>query len=133
MKSSENLSARYPDGRSQFLTQSRVKKSGWIDLARLTNRRRSSSNLYRFVLPTEILANLPRPEFLIGDKVSDHWVDEFGEESIEFGRVVGICWHPREKAWAYLVDWYKGGNPDFPYPCFDGYLLIGGDLRRSND
>ncbi len=127
------LSDDCPVGRSQFLTQCRVKKSGWTNLARRPNRRRSSSNLCRFVLPAAILANLPKPEFLIGDKVSDHWVDEFGQESIEFGKVVGICWHPREQVWAYLVDWYKGGSPDFPYPCFDGHLLIGGDLRRSND
>jgi hypothetical protein len=121
------LSDDCPVGRSQFLTQSRV-KSGWTSLARRV-RQRHSNNLYRFVLSPEVLANLPKPEFHIGDNVSDHWFDEFDKECIEFGKIVGVCWHPREQRWSYLVDWYKGGSPDFVYPCFDGHLLIGGDLR----
>ena len=112
------LSNDRPSGRSQLLTQSRKPRQlmGWLDLA-------------RYVQSPLILSKLRKPEFVIGCKVSDHWVDEFGDECVEFGEVVGICWHPRKATWAYLVDWYKGGGPDFLYPCFDGNLLIGGDLR----
>jgi hypothetical protein len=107
-----------PQGRSQLLTQSRGKGSiSWMNLA-------------RYVQSPAILANRPKPDFVIGTKVSDHGVNEFGKDSIEFGEVVGICWHPRKNTWAYLIDWYKGGGPDFLYPCFDGHLVIGGDLRR---
>jgi hypothetical protein len=115
------LSNDCPCGRSQLLTQSRGKSSiGWMDLA-------------RYVQSPAILTNLPKPEFLVGCKVSDHWLDEFGKDCIEFGEVVGICWHPRKTTWAYLVDWYKGEGPDFMYSCFDGDLVIGDDLRGSND
>jgi len=111
------FSADCPMGRSQLLTQSRGKNFvGWLGLA-------------RYVQSPLILSKLSKPKFTIGCKVSDHWVDEFGNECVEFGEVVGICWHPREETWAYLVDWHKGGNPDFLYPCFDGHLLMGGDLR----
>lgn len=70
--------------------------------------------------------------FAIGDKVADHWIDEFEIEQIEYGEVMGVCWHPREQAWAYLVDWTHGTMPPYAYPCFDGHLLIGGDLRLVN-
>ncbi|MEG3941834.1 hypothetical protein QT995_27305 [Microcoleus sp. S36b_A3] len=77
-------------------------------------------------------ASLPSPDFVIGDKVSDHWIDEFEKECIEFGEVVGVCWHPRKQVWAYLVDWTSGQGPDFCYPCFDGHLVIGGNLRLDS-
>ncbi|MEG4817919.1 hypothetical protein [Microcoleus sp. K5-D4] len=130
------LSDDCPDGRSQFLTQSRVRKIGqkigWRDLARRENRKRSNSSLYRFVFSSAIFAELPRPKFLIGDKVSDHWLNEFDKECVEFGKVVGVCWHPRQQEWAYLIDWTSGEGPDFVYPCFDGHLVIGGDLRLAS-
>ncbi|MCC3410051.1 MAG: hypothetical protein JGK17_31865 [Microcoleus sp. PH2017_10_PVI_O_A] len=110
-----------PMGRSQLLTQSRAKSPiSWTSLA-------------RYVRSPAIPAKLPKPDFLIGEKVSDHWVDEFGKNCVEFGEVMGICWHPRQETWAYLIDWYKGQGPDSLYPCFDRHLVIGGDLRRSND
>jgi hypothetical protein len=107
-----------PQGRSQFLTKPDTRKLalGWLGLA-------------SYVQFPVIPANLPQPEFFIGDKVADHWIDEFECESVEYGKVVGICWHPRQETWAYLIDWFKGGSPDFLYPCFDGHLVIGGDLR----
>ncbi|WP_293150336.1 MULTISPECIES: hypothetical protein [unclassified Microcoleus] len=81
--------------------------------------------------------NLPKPEFVFGDKVSDNWVDEFGENRTEFGEVLGICWYPRQKTWAYLIEW-TGGAMEFEpeshpcYPCFDGNLVVGGDLRLAS-
>ncbi|MEG4504231.1 hypothetical protein QUA81_08965 [Microcoleus sp. F6_B4] len=129
------LSDDYPVGRSQFFTQSRVRNFGqkfcWTDLARRENRKRSNSSLYRFVFSPAIFAQLPRPKFLIGDKVSDHWIDEFDKECVEFGEVVGVCWHPNQSEWAYLVNWTSGEGPDSCYPCFDERLVIGGDLRLA--
>jgi hypothetical protein len=46
--------------------------------------------------------------------------------------VCGICWHPSEKSWAYLIEWTNGGMPETYYPCFDERLVIGGDLRLVN-
>ena len=121
------------DGRSQFFTQSRVRKSGyrfkWKDLARRENLRRSNSSLYRFVFSPAIFDQLPRPKFLIGDKVSDHWLDEFGKECVEIGEILGVSWYPSQQEWAYLVNWTSGESPDSSYPCFDGHLLVGGDVR----
>lgn len=113
------ITERLPYGRSQFLMTSGKRN---IAMRRLI--------LTHYVKPSAILKYLPRPEFAIGSQVSDHWTDEFGEDFVESGEVVGICWHPRKATWAYLIDWYKGGSPDFCYPCFDGSLVIGGDLRE---
>jgi hypothetical protein len=75
----------------------------------------------------------PAPMFQIGDKVSDHWVDDFGENSVEFGEIVGICWHPYEKVWAYHITWTSGKMDAEYYPCFDEHLVVGGDLRFVDD
>lgn len=77
--------------------------------------------------------NLPQPEFFIGSKVADHWVDEFGENCIECGEVVGICWQPDKQEWGYFVEWHKGHGPDWIYPCFDGQLVVGGVLRSAGN
>ena len=73
-----------------------------------------------------------QPPFVIGDRVADHWIDEFGIEQIEYGDVMGVVWHPREQVWGYLVDWTSGNMPASCYPCFDGHLVIRGDLRLVN-
>jgi hypothetical protein len=116
-----------PMGRSQHFTFPRRELSQKI----------ASAALLFFVPHSQPLNPIPKKypnsPFSIGDKVADYWTDEFSDECIEYGEVVGICWHPREETWAYLIDWYKGGGPDFMYPCFDGQLVIGGDLRVSND
>lgn len=99
---------------------------GWLGLA-------------SYVQSPVIPDNLPKPDFVIGDKVADNWVDEFGENRVEFGEVFGICWHPRQKTWAYLVEWTGGtmereADPNPYCPCFDEHLVVGGDLRIvSND
>jgi len=82
----------------------------------------------RFLVPRPQF-KYPKPPFYIGDKVADHWIDEFDRESVEYGEVYGICWHPREKTWAYLIDWTSGGMAEAYYPCFDERFVIGGDLR----
>ena len=107
---------------TQLLTRSNAVKYalGWMGLA-------------DYAQSLTIPSNLPKPEFTIGDKVTNHWLDEFDVECIEYGTICGIVWHPREQVWAYLIDWYKGQGPDFLYPCFDGHLVIGGDLRSAGD
>lgn len=74
-------------------------------------------------------AKYPKSPLGIGDKVADYWTDEFDKECIEYGKVCGVCWHPREQVWAYLIDWTSGGMPDSAYPCFNEHLVIDGDLR----
>ncbi len=111
-----------PAGRSQHFT-----------FARRELLQKTASAALLFVPRTQpvnpIPAKYPKPLFGIGDKVADHWTDEFDEECIEYGEVLGFCWHPYEKTWAYLVVWTSGQGPDSLYPCFDGHLLTGGDLR----
>ena len=46
-----------------------------------------------------------RPEFSMGDKIRAFWVDEFGEKRSENGEVAGVCWHPTNCRWEYLVVW----------------------------
>jgi hypothetical protein len=46
-----------------------------------------------------------RPKFTIGDKVCTSWVDETGELRSEQGEVFGLCWHPKNHQWEYLVFW----------------------------
>jgi hypothetical protein len=41
----------------------------------------------------------------MGDKIRAFWVDEFGEKRSEDGEVAGICWHPTNCRWEYLVVW----------------------------
>ncbi|MEG4244448.1 hypothetical protein QUB36_20530 [Microcoleus sp. AT8-B1] len=71
----------------------------------------------------------PKSQFCIGDKVADYWTNEFDKECVEYGEVLGFCWHPYEQTWAYLVNWTGGQGPDSTYPCFDERLVVGGDLR----
>ena len=115
------LSADRPYGRSQKFTFSRrgfLQKLAPAPLLHLVSQP-------SLKLPTKY----PAPRFHIGNKIADHWINEFGAELIEFGEIVGLCWEPREKAWAYLVNWTSGEMPDSFYPCFDKYLVIGGDVR----
>ena len=123
MKSSENLSARYPGGRSQHFTFPRRELFQKIASAALLFFAPRSQPV------NPIPEKYPKSLFSIGDKVADHWINEFDKECIEYGEVLGLCWHPYEKTWAYLVIWTSGLGPDSMYPCFDGYLLTGGDLR----
>ncbi|MCU0544856.1 MAG: hypothetical protein MUE44_22245 [Oscillatoriaceae cyanobacterium Prado104] len=111
-----------PAGRSQFLTQPDTRKYvlGWLGLG---------SYAQHPIIP----ANLPQPEFFIGSKVADHWVDEFGANCIEYGEIVGVCWQINKQEWGYFVNWYKGAGPDWLYPCFDGSLVVSGVLRSANN
>lgn len=92
--------------------------------------RRTASAALLFLVPSQ--GKYPKPQFAIGDKVAYYWIDEFDKETIEYGNVCGVCWHPNEKQWGYSIEWTSGGMPDSCYPCFDNYLTIGGDLRLVN-
>lgn len=74
----------------------------------------------------------PAPSFQIGDMVADEWIDEFETKHCEIGEVVGICWHPVNCRWEYLINWTAGHGPEINYPCFDGHLTsheIGAKLK----
>ncbi|MEG4487402.1 hypothetical protein [Microcoleus sp. D2_18a_B4] len=117
------LSADCPNGRSQLLMFPR----------RELLQKIASAALLFFVPRSQSAIESPKKyptsKFCIGNKVSDHWTDEFDQDCIEYGEVLGICWHPYEQTWAYLISWTSGGMPDSSYPCFDEHLTIGGDLR----
>ena len=101
--------------RSQFFTlrNNHAKSTKWHLV------QASSLPKFKFAIP----ALLPDPKFAIGDKVADHWKDEFDQERIEVGVVVGICWHPKKHQWEYLVNWLGGDSAVGLYPCFDGQLI----------
>jgi hypothetical protein len=46
-----------------------------------------------------------KPKFTIGNKVCTSAVYETGELWSEQGEVVGLCWHPKNQQWEYLVFW----------------------------
>ena len=111
------ISARYPDGRSQVFTF----------IQRKLLQKAASANLLPLV-PRQVKHS--KCPFRIGDRVAEYWIDESGKERIDYGEVCGICWHPREKIWAYLIEWTSGGSPSSCYPCFDERLVTNADLRR---
>lgn len=74
----------------------------------------------------------PAPPFQIGDTVADEWIDEFETQHCEIGEIVGICWHPINERWEYMINWTAGASADWMYPCFDGHLtchVTGAALR----
>lgn len=87
-----------------------------------------------FLLPerqsvNSALEKYPRAEFAIGDKIADHWIDEFNNETIEYGEICGVCWSPREQDWLYSIEWTHGEMPGQYYPCFDERLTVSDGLR----
>jgi hypothetical protein len=120
-------SARYPDGRSQHFTFFR----------RELLQKLASVSLLHLVSPYQSALRLPSkyfsPKFHIGDTVADDWIDELGEEKIELGEIVGICWHPYRQVWVYLVSWTSGDCDTDYYPCFDENFYAGGQLRLANN
>ena len=115
-----------PDGRSQHFTFFRRELLQRLATATLLHL----ASQYRPAL--RLPAKYPVPEFHIGDKVADHWTDEFGEDAIEIGEILGVCWHPDENTWAYLISWTSGSCNADCYPCFDERLVVGGDVRLAH-
>ncbi|MEG4121824.1 hypothetical protein QUA43_30685 [Microcoleus sp. N9_B4] len=123
---SENQTLQALEERSQKLTFSRRKffhKTASVLPLTIALRRQ----------PTIKLPNkYPAPPFQIGDIVADEWVDEFEKQHCEIGEIVGICWHPINGRWEYMINWTAGASADWMYPCFDGYLtchVTGAALR----
>jgi len=89
------ISARFPCGRSQDFT---------------FPRRNFLQGLASVVLPSLISQPASSafghslPKFNIGDGVRTSWEAD-GVSRSETGQVVGICWHPTQKHWEYLVVW----------------------------
>jgi|GEM_PF-1561495 len=81
----------------------------------------------------ELPQKYPKPRFAIGDQILSPYIDDYGDEyeslPSEFGEVMGICWHPTNKQWEYLVNWTSGSGSSDVYPVFDGFLLEECDLR----
>ena len=109
-------SARYPQGRSQHFT---------------FPRRNFLQGLASFVLssllrpqPVLTASESCKPDFSIGDKVQLSWEAEPGVFQTENGEVVGICWHPVNQQWEYLIIW-AGCN-------FDEYLTSSRDLELNH-
>jgi hypothetical protein len=101
-----------PAGRSQLLTLSRrelLRGLALVVLPSLTHSRLVSPFGHR------------RPKFTIGDKVCTSWVDETGESRSEQGEVFGVCWHPKNRQWGYLVVWRD--------KFFDEQLISSEDLE----
>ena len=116
-------SADCPEGRSQLFTFPRRE---------LLQRLASAALLTIFPAhqsAAKLPAKYPVPSFRVGDKVSDHWIDEFGRDACELGEVIGICWEPHDETWGYHINWTGGTMPPEYYPCFDRHLTVGGDLR----
>jgi len=91
------ISARYPQGRSQDFTFPRRNFLRGLAVALLPS-----------LIHPQPLTHLGhcRPKFCIGNKVCTSWVDETtGEFRSEQGEILGLCWHPKEQQWEYLVLW----------------------------
>lgn len=78
----------------------------------------------------------PEPEFKIGDRVAQDWVDEFDQNIVDFGEVVGACYLPvdgcyyKKNTWVYYIYWtHSTCGLDFCYPNFDGEMTAGSTLR----
>lgn len=116
------------EGRSQKLTFSRrqflQKTASCFPLATAPRRQ-----------PTiRLPEKYPAPPFGIGDVVADTWIDEFDREQREIGEIVGICWHPKNHRWEYLIEWTAGSSDEGIYPCFDRQLTAsvpGAELRLA--
>ncbi|MEG4576316.1 hypothetical protein QUA56_27130 [Microcoleus sp. N3A4] len=142
MKSSENFSARYPNGRSQHFTFPRRELlQKVVSVALLFAIKPATEPAKPVAESVEKDYPYPAPAFSIGDKIRSPWLDEDlddedaeGEEvEDELGEVMGVCWHPRRHCWEYLVNWTGGSASEICYPCFDENMISGNDLRLVTD
>jgi hypothetical protein len=117
-----------PKGRSQLFTFPR---------RQLLQRTASAALLFfvprpQSVSPTPenpIPEKYPKSQFRIGDRVVSPWLDDDDEPCLEAGEIVGICLHPKTQEWQYLINWTGGSGCGWMYPCFDGDLVVGNELR----
>ena len=81
----------------------------------------------------EIPQKYPVPQFAIGNQILSFWIDEYGDVDErfppEFGEIMGICWHPTNENWEYVINWTAGDCADSAYPIFDEVLIDECSLR----
>lgn len=114
-----------PDGRSQDFTFPRralLQKTASVALLFFAPHSQPA-----LVLPEKY----PAPRFNIGDKILSFWPDD-EDLPPELGEIVGICWHPKNEQWKYLINWTGGDAADWMYPCFDEALVDESSLRLVN-
>lgn len=78
-----------------------------------------------------------QPKFKIGDLIASDWVDEFDQDSTDFGEIMGMRWVARRDSyssspqmWVYFVRWTHTTNGAWSaYPCYDGEPSRECDLR----
>jgi hypothetical protein len=78
-----------------------------------------------------------QPKFKVGDLIASDWVDEFDQDSTDFGEIMGMRWVAQPdsfssspKTWVYFVRWTRTTNgADSAYPCYDGEPTRECDLR----
>jgi hypothetical protein len=78
-----------------------------------------------------------QPKFRIGDLIASDWIDEFDQDSTDFGEIMGMRWVAQPdsfssspKTWVYFVRWTRTTNgADSAYPCYDGEPSRECDLR----
>lgn len=121
------ISGDCPQGRSQHFTFPRrglLQGLAVVGLPFLLPRSKSAF---------EIPSKYPAPKFSVGDQIFSLGTDEYGDidESapLEFGEIVGVCWHPRNKEWEYIINWTAGSSSAWIYPVFDGVLIDEYSLR----
>jgi len=91
------MATRYPSGRSQEFTLPRrnfLQGLAMVFLPFVTQSQPVTSAFGRC-----------KPKFSIGDKVQSSWEAEPGVFRSENGEVLGICSHPTNRQWEYLIFW----------------------------
>jgi hypothetical protein len=81
-----------------------------------------------------------QPKFKIGDLVAEDWLDEFDQDSTDFGEIMGMRWVAQPdsfssspKTWVYFVRWTRTTNGAYSaYPCYDGEPTRECDLRLAS-
>ena len=89
--------------------------------------------------PSVTKSSYPSPEFKIGDLIASDWEGEFGEDYIDFGEILGVCYLPEAQSifpantWVYYVNWtHSNCGADYYYPCYDGEPSCGSELRLAS-
>jgi hypothetical protein len=81
-----------------------------------------------------------QPKFKIGDLIASDWVDEFDNNVVDFGEVLGTRYLPKGHSsfaadtWVYYINWtHSTCGADSCYPCYDGEPSRECDLRLVSE
>lgn len=118
------------DGRSQHFTFPRRELLQKIASAALLFFVPRSEPVFEFP------SKYPAPRFRTGDLVANDWVDEFDEDVVDFGEVLGVRWLPEghsgflANSWVYYIYWtHSSCGASSCYPCYDGEPTGADQLR----